>query len=127
MRISDWSSDVCSSDLLGLVLVEPVAAQQRAVGVMRGLLGRRFAAAQLVDHEGRVVVATGQQPRRHSTAEILQVLLGQLVLLAAADQQDAAVRQLGRDRKRVGKGKSGSVRVDLGGRRNIKKKKNKHT
>src|SRR3546814_10227228 len=31
---------------LGLVLVEPVAAQQRAVGVMRGLLGRRFAAAQ---------------------------------------------------------------------------------
>src|SRR3546814_4609180 len=46
---------------LGLVLVEPVAAQQRAVGVMRGLLGRRFAAAQLVDHEGRVVVAPGQE------------------------------------------------------------------
>src|SRR3546814_14010645 len=32
-----------------------------------------------------------------------------------------------RDRKSVGEGKSGYVRVDLGGRRIIKKKKNKNT
>src|SRR3546814_12429647 len=34
-------------------------------------------------------------------------------------------RHLYKDRKRVGEGKSGSVRVDLGGRRIIKKKKKK--
>src|SRR3546814_3402265 len=32
MRISDWSSDVCSSDLLGAISLQPVETLARAVG-----------------------------------------------------------------------------------------------
>src|SRR3546814_10937129 len=78
MRISDWSSDVCSSDL-------GRAARPTAPGRARGRPGRRARRA------GR------RRPR--------------------------ACRA---DRKSVVKGKSVSVRVDLGGRRIIKKKNTKH-
>src|SRR3546814_15262968 len=71
MRISDWSSDVCSSDL--------------------GPLGLR------VVGQGGVLVARARVDRRGD---------------AGADDCD---------RKRVVSGKSVSVRVDLGGRRLIKK------
>src|SRR3546814_15219556 len=80
MRISDWSSDVCSSDLLR---------------------------------------AGGRRDRRRD---------------APGQRRGAAPRRRGRrlrrgrrrtDRKSVVSGKSVSVRVDLGGRRIIKKKNNK--
>src|SRR3546814_16217167 len=45
-------------------------------------------------------------------------------VLVATSEERTALRQA-QDRKSVGKGKSVSVRVDLGGRRNIKKKKKK--
>src|SRR3546814_17928979 len=84
MRISDWSSDVCSSDLVGaLQAVEPGLHHLRAVD------------GDLLD------------PR--------------LVLL-----EHHAALQLGGDRKSVVKGKSVSVRVDLGGRRIIKQKYDSH-
>src|SRR3546814_10087277 len=35
MRISDWSSDVCSSDLLALTLVLNLFRQQRANAILR--------------------------------------------------------------------------------------------
>src|SRR3546814_13983756 len=79
MRISDWSSDVCSSDLCGVVL---------GLGLMRLF-------AYGVDSSG------GIGDLRHLIA----------YGLAAGD------------RKSVVEGKSVSVRVDLGGRRIIKKKK----
>src|SRR3546814_20719422 len=77
MRISDWSSDVCSSDL-GLRPARPAD---------RG--GRRGRAGAADARDGRC--------------------LGQFAL--------------GGDRKSVELGKSVSVRVDLGGRRIIKKTK----
>src|SRR3546814_18106319 len=71
MRISDWSSDVCSSDL--------------------GILRR-----SIIDHQHRQRhFAIGQRPAMNSWP----------------------------DRKSVVSGKSVSVRVDLGGRRIIKKKR----
>src|SRR3546814_17642677 len=81
MRISDWSSDVCSSDLVAHAGVAHGAAQHRAAFRILGDLA--------VDH------------------------------VELADHR----LQLGaRDRKSVVEGKSVSVRVDLGGRRIIKKK-----
>src|SRR3546814_20015869 len=96
MRISDWSSDVCSSDLAGLavhqgvdgvdelqVLVQQHAADQRALLPARQADGRR---------------------RLHHPAAGFHVPVGR------------------KDRQGVVEGKSGSERVDLGGGRIIKKK-----
>src|SRR3546814_8299049 len=66
MRISDWSSDVCSSDLVDLGSVEQAVAQ----GVDPRLVGR--AMAQVVDEAAyggiearpRCVVAMRPQERR---------------------------------------------------------------
>src|SRR3546814_18367614 len=80
MRISDWSSDVCSSDLPGRL-----AAGADRLARHRGGMGRR--------HRRRVPGL-------------------------------AAVPGGHRDRKSVVLGKSVSVRVDVGGRRIIKKKQN---
>src|SRR3546814_19293109 len=82
MRISDWSSDVCSSDL-------------HRVGKQAGDGGLARARRTPEDDRGE-----------------------------AAGGDHAADRPL-RDRKSVVKGKSVTVRVDLGGRRIIKKKQTK--
>src|SRR3546814_12830158 len=99
MRISDWSSDVCSSDLVGqaIVLAEQQGVERVGVGGDRGQLR--------VDGGGHVVVELGEGGQA----------LAQLGL--------AAVAGLDGDRKSVVEGKSVSVRVDLGGRRIIKKKR----
>src|SRR3546814_14689235 len=108
MRISDWSSDVCSSDL------QP----QRAVG---GLHPHGPTPAQRIDgacgvtsaHQKANSVMIGtwsdgrDQPRIGSTTRWL-----------------TAFSATSRARKSVVEGKSVSVRVDLGGRR-LHKKKNK--
>src|SRR3546814_12744583 len=90
MRISDWSSDVCSSDLCG------AARRERA---------------------GRAGDAAGGGAAAHLRRGIDRGRAGRGQ--AARGGQPAAA---GGDRKSVVEGKSVSVRVDLGGRRIIKKK-----
>src|SRR3546814_16906520 len=91
MRISDWSSDVCSSDLV----------------LPRLALGG-------VEHAGE-----DHQEDQHLDARMLARL--QLRLRGPHEEvRDVPGHLL--DRKSVVSGKSGSVRVDLGGRRIIKKK-----
>src|SRR3546814_16541717 len=91
-RISDWSSDVCSSDLVA------GAAHQRHLARRRGGLGARGTLGSLHVH--------GFLSSRTTIAGHPRFLAG-----------------LGkRDRKSVVKGKSVSVRVDLGGSRHMKKK-----
>src|SRR3546814_16767372 len=111
MRISDWSSDVCSSDLgcsvhyvseevdggpiIGQAAV-PVLPEDDADSLAARVLRaehRLYPACLRLVAEGRARLADGKVP------------------LAAPD------------RKSVVTGKSVSVRVDLGGRRIIKKKK----
>src|SRR3546814_18881039 len=103
MRISDWSSDVCSSDLAdrahdGKVGVE-TASKQRL-----DLLGRAGR-----EHRPEPRVAAGAQP------------------LARWQEDERDERHLVRDAaldwQSVGLGQGVSVRVDLGGRR-IRKTKN---
>src|SRR3546814_13624907 len=91
MRISDWSSDVCSSDLPG----ERVQAPSFWID----------------DHADRII-AHGQATDQ--TAPHLNFFRPGMADIEAVE-----------DRKSVGSGTSVSVRVDLGGRRIIKKKRRK--
>src|SRR3546814_17096479 len=100
MRISDWSSDVCSSDLASFGLKsghhgEPWLMRQLGPRY-RGLLDGAFARKRLV----------------YGLSAVGLVLAGIAY---------GAVGKTLIDRKRVVEGKSVSVRVDLGCRRSIKK------
>src|SRR3546814_17766384 len=110
MRISDWSSDVCSSDLrlgrqhrierplqrvrLDFHIVHAFHSFHESTAITRaaGCIG---CATRLTSARSSASSSRGRIPRAART----------------------------RDRKSVGQGKSVSVRVDLGGRRIIKKKK----
>src|SRR3546814_18826871 len=98
MRISDWSSDVCSSDL-----------------DLSGWRGGRGAATRGPHHLCRA------EPRvqGYLCCDLPDLRAGADHRLPGAGR---AVRKL-EARKSVVSGKSVSVRVDLGGRRIIKKKK----
>src|SRR3546814_13890998 len=113
MRISDWSSDVCSSDLLccrwcthfvkyvtlrGLTLSNLGNARQAFVRLVGDVRMRRARGSAFLSEINPTAgpIATGRRE---------QLTQG--------------------DRKSVVEGKSVSVRVDLGGRRSIKKKTTK--
>src|SRR3546814_13163711 len=93
MRISDWSSDVCSSDLIG---ADDLAAEDDT------RISHRHRTRSSLSRVGRAAPGRAQRlsDRRHH----------------------ARSRVARRDRKSVVEGKSVSVRVDLGGRRFIKTK-----
>src|SRR3546814_16552198 len=97
MRISDWSSDVCSSDL--------------AYHLHRARWDRR----------GR------SDPHRHGKERDRGQGGVQLQGRVAGDGDGGGSQDLQPDRKSVGEGKSVSVRVVLGGRRIIQKKKYRMT
>src|SRR3546814_2046811 len=52
MRISDWSSDVCSSDLFGQILRHPLGERrhQRAIALLRRLLRLMDQVVHLILH-----------------------------------------------------------------------------
>src|SRR3546814_19701042 len=106
MRISDWSSDVCSSDLM---LQHGVELRLEAFAVPVALAR---AQARLLAQEAPLPV--GKEAAGDDRGGVGPVL----------EQQAVALVQAG-DRKSVVKGKSVAVRVDLGGSRFIKKKKTK--
>src|SRR3546814_14783291 len=150
MRISDWSSDVCSSDLRPVlaVLVAHVGqikaaggmddlGEGRAAGGFSGLseTGNRTIDQPRVQ---RLQVAVAQAETLHDAgAEILDQDIGGLdqiphqihgsrILKVERNAFLAGFQmaELAADRKSVGSGKSVSVRVDLGGRRSLTKKTN---
>src|SRR3546814_11694322 len=100
MRMSDWSSDECSSDL-------PVGEPEQVIGaqprlhVLAGGVVQRLAAREGMVHVGEHLVGGGAD-----------------VDLLARDAERG-------DRKSVVLGQSVSVRVDFGGRR-ILKTQNRH-
>src|SRR3546814_16698317 len=105
MRISDWSSDVCSSDLLAALpesdVPEAPAPKPAVAASYTGLAswyGAKF--------HGRLTASGERYDMAALTAAHQTLPFGSRV----------------RDRKSVVSGKSVSVRVDLGGRRIIKNK-----
>src|SRR3546814_14895745 len=78
MRISDWSSDVCSSDLLGMAdeMVGPHLAQLPVRPADQGLGGDDAAALEvdlgLVDQVELVVVGSPAQVRLHAQPVLLR-------------------------------------------------------
>src|SRR3546814_19680515 len=108
MRISDWSSDVCSSDL-------PNVAYWNLFCLAQALL------PLIGDQE--VAVAALQSYKTVFPEAYEARMRAKLGLPEAAADDRALIEG---DRKSVVEGKSVSVRVDLGGRR-ILKKKNKST
>src|SRR3546814_20984692 len=113
MRISDWSSDVCSSDL-GRAIFLDIAdhgtlglIQPNGLGYVVGhsadlhtdqATGNLAVLLELLDHTHGFIDRDGQRNTHEAAA-------------------------LRHDRKSDVKGKKVSIRVDLGGRRIIKKKK----
>src|SRR3546814_18554588 len=128
MRISDWSSDVCSSDLRG------VRADDR-----EAVLDRSPDRETSIRHRERCAEAQRTAlPRRSSQiavegAEMTEAQFGAIAVIdAVRGRRDAAVAMLDigadilrPDRKSVVSGKSVSVPVDLGGRRVIKRTNSK--
>src|SRR3546814_15254988 len=99
MRISDWSSDVCSSDL-AIIVAKVNAAEDEQV---------ERAEAQARDLNPSATIIRGASPVVLDDPEQVR---GKRVLVVDD----------GPDRKSVVSGKSVSVRVALGGRRILKKK-----
>src|SRR3546814_16231217 len=110
MRISDWSSDVCSSDLTETFRT----AINDAASLTQFLLESLIKQVNLGSLEGR--------------ARLIALARPHVDKLPAGALRTLLIDELGRrarlgDRKRVVLGKSVSVRVDRGGRRLIKKQK----
>src|SRR3546814_13569208 len=136
MRISDWSSDVCPSDL---GFVEPLAI------VPFDRVGSRaqFPAPLETDHVEPHACAEAAPPLRTEFALKIGIALAHglaigpehrdiLVLDFACDtligrQSAARNRRFPVDRKRSGEGKSVIVRVDIGGSSILKNKKIRKT
>src|SRR3546814_1716883 len=112
MRISDWSSDVCSSDLI----TPPPGTNAMALERLAEFWRRLGVNVETMDpeHHDLVLAVTSHLPH----------LIAYTIVGTASDLED--VTRSG-DWKRLVTGKRGSVRVDLGGCRYIKKKKNKIT
>src|SRR3546814_17990548 len=97
MRISDWSSDVCSSDLsCPLVIGQPIGAYNRVLNRLRAML------------------AGNGRDTRHEVTSAPEA--------AVLKQPHEINPRLDKDRQSVVTGKSVSVRVDIGGRRILKTK-----
>src|SRR3546814_20309890 len=111
MRISDWSSDVCSSDL-------GVEARQITLPGTREPPRREYFLRGTAQTELAAAPQTARRPR------ITSPVSGSVYALdpdIPIDRQRPAV-----DRKSVGEGKRGYVRVDLGVRRVLTKNNTKN-
>src|SRR3546814_16648048 len=106
MRISDWSSDVCSSDLACMKWANGTPSVRG--GSMRSTTSLLPAACLAFSKKNR--------PSRHRGNKSCVCIL----------RNTCNICMRMRDRKSVVKGKSVSVRVDLGGRRILKKKNKKY-
>src|SRR3546814_14881209 len=127
MRISDWSSDVCSSDLDQPPRPRPRSAADRHHLGPHGRRGQPRDPGQAGTDEAAAGLSLLVRRRLQGHEGICRLCGGGAAAGGDLHLSDPclAVRQL--DRKSVVEGKSVSVRVDLGCRRIIKKKKKECT
>src|SRR3546814_13887302 len=126
MRISDWSSDVCSSDLVP------------RVDYVLAVRGAGYAADDAPGFASMLAGLLAEGSDRHDSKQIAEAAQGYggsvganassdgITVYGNALASNAAgmMQLLAEDRKSVVSGTSGSVRVDLGGRRIIQDKTN---
>src|SRR3546814_17355726 len=116
MRISDWSSDVCSSDLGGR---NPLRCGGRQCGPEVG----RHCADRTVPERSRRTRSRGGRYRQGSPGRAGKRLRRNRVVARESQARDGGGRTGSRaDRKTGGEGKSVVGRVDVGGGRGKKKK-----
>src|SRR3546814_16312651 len=127
MRISDWSSDVCSSDLIAAILARPaVRGGGRAKPGSCQEIGDGGAEAVEIDQECVVALRRLERQEVRLRATRAQAV-GDLLLLLQREQDVGVHAERPRtlhpdpDRKSVAYGKSGSGGVDHGGRRILTK------
>src|SRR3546814_19575212 len=114
MRISDWSSDVCSSDLLlpGLLVDQPDQGKLRPPQVASlGCQTFHIACSAYADQRVRCAEAT----RAPHTCRV-----NDRSAIIGPTSRYATPATSGLERKSVGSGKGGSVRVNFGGGRILK-------
>src|SRR3546814_18876188 len=111
MRISDWSSDVCSSDL-----AEPKGREITRISGNERYTGTDY--HRIEGEPGLEILSSGTTGKPKRIRFPYRMLI-RMVDMVRVSQMDA------KDRKSVVMGKRMSVRVDLGGRGIIKKKKTK--
>src|SRR3546814_17133087 len=130
MRISDWSSDVCSSDL---PQKRRCQLEDRVHPVANHPDSRRMTMKRWFSRMGITLLFAALFAPAAMAANALDVYsepscgcCGAWVHYMRVQGYTVTVHQdQPIDRKSVGLGKSVSGRLDLGGRRNIQKKKNK--
>src|SRR3546814_16292137 len=110
MRISDWSSDVCSADLTATQIASARPAPTGTGNVRRSGTSASSTSPRNID----------TVMRRYRKAAMTAVSIA----MAARGYEPAATAAA--DRQSGGRGKSVSVGVDLGGRGISKKKKKEH-
>src|SRR3546814_5825434 len=114
VRISDWSSDVCSSDLHRRV----VAAGKTVTDLRQAMLG------QLLGQRHGDLPGSRQRSRAALRQQVddtqLKVVCHGLLDVGDRDRLLLCPQQIAPDRKSVVSGKGVSVSVALGGRRFIK-------
>src|SRR3546814_18635857 len=109
MRISDWSSDVCSSDLTAAFTLP----------ILHRLMQFANTSASPARHPVRALILTPTRELADQVADSVTTYAKFTPLRSTGVFGGVDI-----DRKSVVSGKSVSVRVDLGGGRSIKKKKN---
>src|SRR3546814_16940206 len=131
MRISDWSSDVCSSDrqqltadlpevqLAGTLFNPPKLRLRGTASFASG----GFRMSSSLNVTGKLTDRRFTSESRISPSATLDMSVGYDVITREGRDPGLTIA-LTIDRKRVGSGKSVSVRVDLGGLRILKKKTN---
>src|SRR3546814_14746354 len=129
MRISDWSSDVCSSDLVAVLVIGQFLFTVIRSPIVRLAIALLFAIPAGIAgyHAVQGVIELAIDPGMMlSTLSWIGggiIAVTAWIRLASLEISQPAQGAAGADRKSVVEGKSVSVRVDLGGRRIIKKKK----
>src|SRR3546814_16522095 len=126
MRISDWSSDVCSSDLALVQLLDRQRVKVLTLEIVQRVLPS--ARGELVEiHHDSVDPEAGDV---NKTVELTFLILRQAGMTTTLQSTMTAIAPEGPggpevDRKTDVEGKRVTVRVDLGSRRIIRKKDTK--
>src|SRR3546814_19845979 len=126
MRISDWSSDVCSSDLAGVEYGSweglTACSTSAAIGNAQDILND-IMATPLVRCDVPQWTLLGISLAGYNAILSLGAAIAIFALMFGRKGyiHDGAPPGVEKDRKRGGEGRSVSVRVELGGGRNIEK------